>query len=314
MTSAASAGDRHLVAVSTTNVFCRPGCPAPAPKPDHVERFATAREALFAGFRPCLRCHPLEGDGPTVTAAQLRRASSLRPLLSSARRTRRHRSGAGAVVLRMLRTPLGPMLAGATDDGICLLEFSDRPMLPTQLEVLERRLRRPLVTGRHRLVDELAAQLGEYFAGRRREFALPLVAPGTPFQERVWGVLRGIPAGGTISYEELAARAGRPGAQRAAGTANGANRLALVIPCHRVVRKSGETGNYGGGRWRKAWLLDHERAVADRVASAKPDAAGGDLSVNLAPGSPGGRGTADLSVHAERGQRPEASPVLATDR
>jgi AraC family transcriptional regulator of adaptative response/methylated-DNA-[protein]-cysteine methyltransferase len=118
------------------------------------------------------------------------------------------------------------------------------------------------VAGRHPLLDCLEAELDDYFAGRRDAFDLPLVAPGTPFQERVWTRLRQIPAGGTLSYEALADGAGRPGAQRAAGTANGANRIAVVIPCHRVVRKSGEIGNYGGGSWRKAWLLDHERRMA----------------------------------------------------
>jgi|GEM_PF-92697 O-6-methylguanine DNA methyltransferase len=253
---------RPLTAVASTGIFCRPGCPAPAPRPDHVERMATAHEALFAGYRACLRCRPLESYGADVTPAQLRRAEALRPLLAAARKHGRPRSGAAAIVLRMLPTPLGPMLAGTTDDGICLLEFTDRPMLPTQLKVLEGRIGRPLVTGRHPLLDELAAELDAYFAGQRAAFELPLVAPGTPFQERVWATLQRIPAGSAISYEELAEHAGRRGAQRAAGTANGANRLALLIPCHRVIRKSGETGNYGGGTWRKAWLLDHERTMA----------------------------------------------------
>jgi AraC family transcriptional regulator of adaptative response/methylated-DNA-[protein]-cysteine methyltransferase len=141
------------------------------------------------------------------------------------------------------------------------LEFTDRPMLPTQLEVLEHRLGRPVVAGRHPHVDRLQAELDEYFAKRRTSFEVPVVAPGSPFQERTWAQLRSIPLGETLSYEQLAERVGRPGAQRAVGTANGANRVALVIPCHRVVRKSGETGNYGGGRWRKAWLLAHERAM-----------------------------------------------------
>lgn len=249
---------RPLTAVSTTNVFCRPGCPARAPRADHVERFATAREALFAGYRPCLRCGPMESFGADVTPAQLHRAESLHPVLAAARRASGRRSGADSVVLRMLGTPLGPMLAGATDDGICLLEFTDRPMLPTQLAVLQHRLGRSVVAGRHPHLDRLARELGEWFAGRRTGFEVPVVAPGTPFQERVWSVLRALPAGSTISYEELAARAGRPGAQRAAGTANGANRLAILVPCHRVVRKTGEVGNYGGGRWRKEWLLHHE--------------------------------------------------------
>jgi O-6-methylguanine DNA methyltransferase len=254
--------DQRLIAVRTTNVFCRPGCPAPAPKPGNVERYATARQALFAGYRPCLRCRPLVGARPAPTDAELRRAERLRPVLRAARETRRARRGRDAVVFRMLATPLGPMLAGATDDGICLLEFTDRPMLPTQLAVLSRRLRRPAVAGRHPLLDVLQDQLRAYFAGERLTFDLPLIAPGSSFQERTWAALRGIAPGSTISYEELAIEAGRPGAQRAAGTANGANRLAVLVPCHRVVRKGGELGGYGGGLWRKAWLLDHERRVA----------------------------------------------------
>jgi O-6-methylguanine DNA methyltransferase len=250
-----------ITAVRTTNVFCRPGCPAPAPRPANVERFVTSREALFAGYRPCLRCRPLD-DHPAPTEAEVRRAERLRSILRATRDTRRHRSGASRVVLAMLRTPLGTMLAGTTDEGICLLEFTDRPMLPTQLAVIERRLRRPLVAGRHLLIERLQDQLDDYFAGRRARFDLPLVVPGSQFQQRTWAILQTIPAGHTLSYEELALGAGRPGAQRAAGTANGANRIAVVIPCHRVIRKSGEIGNYGGGSWRKAWLLNHERALA----------------------------------------------------
>ena len=257
-----------ITAVRSTNIFCRAGCPARTPRPEHVERYATASEALYAGYRPCLRCRPLASARPMPTDAELRRAERLRPMLRAARATRRRRSGTEAVVLTMLPTPLGRMLAGATDDGICLLELTDRPMLPTQLDVLARRLRRPLVAGRHPLLDRLQQELDDYFAGRRASFDLPLVAPGTPCQERVWATLREIPTGGTLSYEALADVAGRPGAQRAAGTANGANRIALVIPCHRVVRKTGEVGNYGGGSWRKAWLLDHERRMAAPGAGA----------------------------------------------
>lgn len=179
-------------------------------------------------------------------------------MLAAARTARRHRSGAAQIVTTIVETPLGPMLTGATDGGICLAEFTDRRMLPTQVRTLERRLGRGIVAGRHPNLDRLRVQLNEYFAGTRRTFDLPLVAPGSPFQERTWAVLRGLPAGTTVSYEELAYRVGRPRAQRAVGTANGANRIAIVIPCHRVVRKSGATGNYGGGRWRKEWLLAHE--------------------------------------------------------
>jgi O-6-methylguanine DNA methyltransferase len=254
--------DRPVIAVATTGIFCRPGCPAPAPKPVNATLLSSARAALFAGYRACLRCRPLEEARPPITDAELRRATELRPVLAAARRVRRYRSGATTIVTRVLATPIGPVLAGATAQGICLLEFTDRRMLPTQLRVLQRRLGMPVVAGRHRHLDRLQAELDEYFAGSRRNFSVPLIAPGSDFQERTWAELRRIASGETVSYEELAMRVGVPRAQRAVGTANGANRIALVIPCHRVVRKSGETGNYGGGRWRKQWLLRHEAAWA----------------------------------------------------
>jgi O-6-methylguanine DNA methyltransferase len=260
-----SAHPLSVVAVATTGIFCRSGCPAPSPRPENVTRLPSARAALFAGYRPCLRCKPL-AQGVALSDATLRRAELLRPVLAAARRARRRRSGAAAIVTSLIDTPLGPMLIGATDDGICLAEFSDRRMLPSQLETLRRRLRRPTVAGHHQLLDQLEEQLHEYFAGTRRAFDLPLVAPGSAFQQRTWSVLRGLPAGTTVSYEELARRVGAPRAQRAVGTANGANRIAVVIPCHRVVRKGGETGNYGGGRWRKEWLLAHEAAVVEALA------------------------------------------------
>jgi AraC family transcriptional regulator of adaptative response/methylated-DNA-[protein]-cysteine methyltransferase len=209
-----------------------------------------------------MRCDPLAAPGVALSEATLRGAAQLRPVLVAARRARRRRSGAGAIVTTMIQTPLGPVLAGATDDGICLAEFTDRRMLPTELDTLRRRLRRPIVAGSHPHLDQLRTELAEYFAGTRRAFDLPLVVPGSAFQQRTWAALRAIAPGTTLSYEELAQRIGRPNAQRAVGTANGANRIAVVIPCHRVVRKDGETGNYGGGRWRKEWLLAHEAALA----------------------------------------------------
>ena len=261
---------RDYLAVATTGIFCRQGCPAPAPLARNASRVEGAKRALFSGYRPCLRCRPLDGAGD-LTDAERRRAERLHPILSAARRATargRRRTGRDAVVVRLLATPLGPMLAGVTDRGVCLLEFSDRPMLPTQLAILDRRLGLPVVAGRHELLDRLEAQLDEYFAGERLAFDVPLLAPGSPFQRSTWRALATIPAGSTYTYEELAVAAGRPGAQRAAGTANGANRLSLLIPCHRVIRKTGETGNYGGGRWRKAWLLDHERRTAATLVPA----------------------------------------------
>ncbi len=262
-----SPDDAPVIAVRTTGIFCRDGCPAPAPHPENVEWLPSAAAALFSGYRACLRCRPLDTLGVSLTAAELQRAAVLRPLLAAARRTRRRRSGARGIVATMVETPLGPMLAGATDDGICLLEYTDRRILPRQLETVGRRLRRPIVAGSHPHLDLLRTELAEYFAGTHSTFDVPLVAPGSAFQERTWTELRSLQAGATVSYEELAVRIGQPHAQRAVGTANGANRIAVVIPCHRMVRKSGETGSYGGGRWRKEWLLAHEAEAAAPATS-----------------------------------------------
>jgi AraC family transcriptional regulator of adaptative response/methylated-DNA-[protein]-cysteine methyltransferase len=158
-----------------------------------------------------------------------------------------------------LRTPLGPMIAASTSRGVCLLEFTDRRMLETQLEIVRRRLRLPLVPGDSEALAQLKAELAEYFAGTRRVFEVPLEVKGSPFQERVWQELVKIPYGETRSYEEMAKRVGSPEAVRAVGQANGMNRIAIVLPCHRVVNKSGKLGGYGGGLWRKQRLLALER-------------------------------------------------------
>lgn len=161
------------------------------------------------------------------------------------------------VVTKRLRTPVGEMLAGATDTGVSLLEFTHRKTFATQMARLQRYVGIP-VAGSHPLLTELEAQLDEYFQGSRRGFDVPLVLAGTDFQERVWRTLLGIPYGGTISYAELARRVGSEGAFRAVGRANGDNRIAIVVPCHRVIQANGDLGGYGGGVSRKRRLLDLE--------------------------------------------------------
>jgi len=161
-----------------------------------------------------------------------------------------------------LETPLGPMVAAATDEGVCLLDFADRRALERETKTLCKRLDAVVVPGRNEHLDQLSRELDEFFDGSRAAFDVPLVMCGTPFQERVWTELRRIPYGTTISYVELARRIGRHGAQRAVGRANGDNRMAVLIPCHRVVRENGMLCGYGGGLWRKQHLLDLERRHA----------------------------------------------------
>jgi AraC family transcriptional regulator, regulatory protein of adaptative response / methylated-DNA-[protein]-cysteine methyltransferase len=321
-------------AVKTTGIFCRPGCPARKPLPKNVEFFATVKEAMFAGYRPCKRCKPLDAPGqPPAWAADLIarvdanpeapiRAADLRALGIDPGRARRffqshygmtfgaycrarrlsgalsairkggsvddavfesgYQSHSGfreafarvfgttpgqgesvdAISLGWIDSPVGPLIAGADDRGVCLLEFSDRRMLEAQLKTLRNRLKRTLVPGQHRYLVQLEREMAEYFDRNRTRFEVPLHAPGTPFEEKVWAALLRIPYGEVRSYTDIANEVGTPKAVRAVGRANGMNRIAIVIPCHRVIGKDGSPVGYGGGLWRKQRLLDLERGVS----------------------------------------------------
>jgi AraC family transcriptional regulator of adaptative response/methylated-DNA-[protein]-cysteine methyltransferase len=167
-----------------------------------------------------------------------------------------------------IETPLGPMLAIAGDGGLELLEFVDRRALETELRELRRTLsltrsarsrQAAIVPGDHPILRKAADQLREYFAGTRQTFDLPLTQRGSEFQIAAWRALCEIPYGETRSYSDMARRVGSPAAVRAIGRVNGQNRIAIIVPCHRVIRADGSLCGYGGGRWRKQWLLDHER-------------------------------------------------------
>jgi AraC family transcriptional regulator of adaptative response/methylated-DNA-[protein]-cysteine methyltransferase len=158
-----------------------------------------------------------------------------------------------------IETPLGPMLAIAADDGLELLEFVERRALETELRELRRTFGSVIVPGNHRILRDTADQLREYFEGVRRNFDLPLKLRGSAFQVNAWRALCQIPYGETRSYADMARTVGSASAVRAIGRVNGQNRIAIVVPCHRVIRSDGSLCGYGGGRWRKQWLLDHER-------------------------------------------------------
>lgn len=163
------------------------------------------------------------------------------------------------VHLSRIVTPLGPMLAGTEESAVCLLEFTDRRMLPAQMERLEKRLGCAFVPGPTDLGRHLEEELGRYFAGELEEFTVPIAMHGTPFQERVWSALRSIPYGEVRSYAEQARAISAPEAVRAVARANGDNRMAILIPCHRVIGSDGSLTGYGGGLWRKKFLLSLER-------------------------------------------------------
>jgi AraC family transcriptional regulator, regulatory protein of adaptative response / methylated-DNA-[protein]-cysteine methyltransferase len=167
-------------------------------------------------------------------------------------------------VTATFETALGPMIAAATDEGLCLLEFTLPDRLEAQMRRLGRLLRQPPVAGEHPHLTQARTELDQYFAGTLTSFTVPMVYRGTPFEERVWGELLRIPYGATLSYVELAARVALPGGQRAVGGANGRNRISIMIPCHRVINSNGKLGGYGGELWRKEWLLAHEQGTAKK--------------------------------------------------
>jgi AraC family transcriptional regulator of adaptative response/methylated-DNA-[protein]-cysteine methyltransferase len=326
--------------VRTTGIFCRPTCPARKPHPKNVEYFATANEAVAAGYRPCKRCHPLELDDEPEWARRLIDEIEVKPsahisegdlasrgvdpatvrryfqrhygmtfqAYSRSRRltsalhhirqglpldsavfesgydshsgfrsafvhtfgnTPRGSRGADCIFLSWLKSPLGPMVAGATNEGVCLLEFTDRRMLETELATLQKLFNTFAVPGTNGHLRQLDIELKAYFAGTLRTFSVPLVTPGPDFQQCVWNELRRIPYGQTRSYEELAIAVGLPRGQRAVGRANGMNRIAIVIPCHRVVRKDGHLGGYGGGLRRKQFLLALEIKNSHALAAQR---------------------------------------------
>jgi AraC family transcriptional regulator, regulatory protein of adaptative response / methylated-DNA-[protein]-cysteine methyltransferase len=158
-----------------------------------------------------------------------------------------------------LDTPLGPMTAIADEHALHLLEFVDRRGLEREIERLRLKQKAGIAPGRTAPIMQIERELDDYFAGRSLSFRTPLSRSGSQFQNAVWDALLTIPPGATWSYAQLARAVGRPKAVRAAGTANGANQLAIVIPCHRVINANGDFGGYAGGVPRKRWLLEHER-------------------------------------------------------
>ena len=168
-------------------------------------------------------------------------------------------------VFELIDSPVGPLAAAAIADGVCLLEFSRPDRLETQLASLRRWFGGEPQPGRNEHLEQLREELAAYFAGTRTRFTVPLVAPGTPFQERVWAELLRIPYGETRSYGEIARQIGSPGAFRAVGLANGHNPIGIIVPCHRVIGSNGSLTGYGGGLDRKRALLELEKSRVSPV-------------------------------------------------
>lgn len=152
------------------------------------------------------------------------------------------------------------MYACAVSEGICLLEFTDRKMLETEFKILSKKLNAIIVQGENEHFNMLEQQLEEYFTSKRKSFTVKLFTPGSAFQNLVWNALQKIPFGSTNSYNDQAITINKPNATRAVANANGLNRISILIPCHRVIGVDGRLMGYGGGIWRKQWLLDMEKA------------------------------------------------------
>ena len=160
-----------------------------------------------------------------------------------------------------IETPVGSMIAVADRSRVHLLEFHDRNAFPGELGRLQLRTRAAIGLGRTPAIDHMDAELKAYFAGRLQVFETPLAPDGTAFEQQVWGELLKIAFGETRSYADVARAIGSVSAVRAVARANGTNRIAIVIPCHRVIGSDGSLTGYAGGLERKRWLLHHEGRV-----------------------------------------------------
>lgn len=169
-----------------------------------------------------------------------------------------------------LTTPLGPMLAIADADHLLLLEFTNRKDLDGQLDTLRQIDSRPVAEETNPILQLAQQELDAYFSGTLTEFSIPFKIKGSSFRETVWHGLTQIEYGETVSYQELGRRIGCPQASRAIGSANGRNRIAIVIPCHRVIRADGSSGGYAGGAQHKQWLLEHEQRVRPNHDAPSP--------------------------------------------
>lgn len=162
------------------------------------------------------------------------------------------------VTIKYLKTPVGRMIAGATDEGICLFDFEYRRMIDSIKKRILNGLKAEMAEGDHPCFNILEQQMEEYFNGSRKIFDVPLHLVGTDFQKQVWYGLLEIPYGETRSYKQQSIFLGNEKAIRAVAGANGENGIAIIIPCHRVIGENGSLTGYGGGLHRKKWLLDHE--------------------------------------------------------
>jgi AraC family transcriptional regulator, regulatory protein of adaptative response / methylated-DNA-[protein]-cysteine methyltransferase len=231
-----------VVGVRTTRIYCRPHCrPGRAPRPENCLAFLNAEVAQEAGYRPCKQCRPDRTDDRSRVPELIRYSLGL--------------------------TPVGYAFVALTERGIAALYLLDEDHPSRGLARLQAERARAVVVEDRAAVQAILDRLCAMLDGDLDEGEWPLDVRGTPFQQRVWDALRAIPRGETRTYGALASELGVPGAARAVGTACGANPVALLIPCHRVVGAGGSLGGYEWGLEKKRILLDIERSAIRRTPS-----------------------------------------------
>ncbi len=166
------------------------------------------------------------------------------------------------IYTKELVTPIGQMLAAATEGGLIFLGFAENPALGFELKKTVDSLGGTFAnsgsTFKNRHLEKLENEIKEYFTGKRKVFDIPVIFTGTDFQRKAWDALTAIPYGEVWSYSRQAEYIGLPKAVRAVGSANGANKISIVVPCHRVIGKNGSLTGFGSGLWRKEYLLKLE--------------------------------------------------------
>lgn len=227
----AAADGTFYYSVETTGVYCLPSCAARPARPENVRFHPTREAAERAGFRPCKRCKPDQRSGPRPRA-EIRFAIG--------------------------ESSLGLVLVAQSPAGLCAVLLGDDSR--ALQHDLQQRFPGAALTESDTL-DTFAGEVVRFVEAPARGLDVPLDLRGTEFQRRVWQALREIPAGSTRSYADIAQRIGKPGSVRAVAQACAANALAVVVPCHRVVRRDGGLSGYRWGVERKRALLERERAV-----------------------------------------------------
>ena len=293
----ALANGEFVYGVGSTKVFCRPICPARLPRRSNVVFFLTPQSALSAGFRPCLRCRP-ESDSDSLVSTrtavitkacrsieknkkinldELAKQSNLSkfhfqrtfksitgitPQQYKMAQYSRKSTSAGKVLFAVGPCYLGHILVAVSERGICAIDLGNDP--DVLVADIQRRFPAAEISANHPEFNALISILGGAAeSARMSEWELPLDIQGTAFQHRVWNSLREIPWGQSRTYSDIARNIGSPAAVRAVAKACASNRLAIAIPCHRVVRSDQNPSGYRWGLEKKQALLEMEKIPQD---------------------------------------------------